>query len=144
MFDSISWKYEKPTTIDKITYFEKCHLWMFPDSFVDLCTKHNGGKPSKIFCYSYINNEKHERAIKRFLSFNEEDKENIWAITFNHLSDGHKEIPFAIDMFGNLFCFDSDFKIVFYNHESDNYEAVSDSFESFMESLYERMSGVVK
>lgn len=131
------WKYEKPTSRTNITRFEKSYQIIFPDSFISLCLMHNGGKPEKRFCYSYHDDKKIERIIRKFLSFNEEDRENIWSYSFNHLSDGHSEIPFAIDVFGNLFCFDKNFKIVFYNHESDNYESVADSFDEFMNSLYD-------
>lgn len=49
----------------------------------------------------------------------------------------NKYVPFAIDNYGNLICFDANNdKIVFVNHEDMSVEIIADNFNDFMNGLY--------
>lgn len=80
-----------------------------------------------------------ERELKSFLSFNKEDRETVWKIfDWNKEELANKYVPFGIDNFGNLICFDANNdKIVFVNHEDMSVEAIAENFDGFMSGLYE-------
>jgi len=81
-----------------------------------------------------------ERVIDNFVSFNE-DTYSIFDVTdWIHDDVGFANlIPFASDPFGNYFCFDKStnpMKIVWWFHETDDIEEISDDFDQFIASLY--------
>lgn len=130
----MEWKYVKQLkSVDLIKEYECLVKYTFCDSFRKCVIANNGGRPSKrIFDTDKVKG----RELKSFLSFNKEDRETVWKIFDWKLS--HKYIPFGIDNFGNLICFNmNNDKIIFFNHEDMTIEIIADDFDSFMNSLYE-------
>ena len=85
---------------------------------MEICVlNYNGGRPSNRI---FDTDSAKERELKSFLSFNKEDKETVWKIfSWNKDELKDKYIPFGIDNFGNLICFNADNdNIVFINHEN--------------------------
>lgn len=123
-------------SVDSIDDYECLMKYVFSDSFRRCVIANNGGRPNeKIF----DTNKAKGYELKSFLSFNKEDRETIWKVSdWNKEELSNKYIPFAIDNFGNLICFDINTdKIVFINHENMTIEIIADNFDSFMDSLYE-------
>lgn len=133
----MEWKYiKKLKSIDLIDDFECMAKYVFCDAFRNCVIANNGGRPSKrIFDTDKVK----ERELKSFLSFNKEDRETVWKIfECNKEELTNKYVPFGIDNFGNLICFDvNNDKIVFVNHEDMSVEAVAENFDCFMSGLCE-------
>lgn len=133
----MEWKYVKPlSSVENINEFECLVRYSFPKDFKIYVEEKNGGRPNK---KAFDTNIHKGHELKSFLSFNKEDKETVWKI-FNgnkeELSDRY--IPFAIDNFGNLICFNVDNdNIVFINHEDKNVEIAAENFTEFINGLYE-------
>ena len=132
----MKWKYVKPLeSIKNIDDYESFVRYSFPEDFRNCVIENNGGRP-EFRCFN--TDLAKERALKSFLSFNKNDRETVWKLfewSKDDLSD--KYIPFAIDNFGNLICFNAqDDRIVFLNHENSSVENISDSFSLFMNNLY--------
>lgn len=133
----MQWKYVKPIKDENlIGEFEKLADFKFPDAFKECVKQNNGGRPEhKVF----DTDKRKERGLKSFLSFNKDDSETVWKI-----SDWNKEelqdryIPFAIDNFGNLICFDAiNSRVVFVDVENGNIEMIASDFSGFLQKLYD-------
>lgn len=132
----MEWKYVKELkSVDLIDDYECLVNYVFCYSFRKCVTAHNGGRPSKRI---FDTDKAKKRELKSFLSFNKEDKETVWKIfEWNKEELTDKYVPFAIDNFGNLICFDAhNDKIVFVNHEDMSVETISNTFPDFMNMLY--------
>ena len=132
----MEWKYVKELkSVDLIDDYECAVKYVFCDSFRKCVIAHNGGRPSKRV---FDTDKAKERELKSFLSFNREDRETVWKIfEWNKEELTNKFIPFGIDNFGNMICFDANNdRVVFVNHEDMSIETIADSFDSFMSSLY--------
>lgn len=125
------WKYVKKIDLNKILEVEKHFNYKFPNNFVNFVLQYNGGKPiSKIF---YVNKEI-ERVFKTMLSFNKEDRENIY-IGFDTKYKNNL-IAVASDEVGNLICYERDTNnIVYWNHELDELQFVAYKWIDFVNSL---------
>ena len=133
----MEWKYiKKLKSIDLIDDFECMAKYVFCNAFRNCVIVNNGGRPSKRL---FDTDKVKERELKSFLSFNKEDRETVWKIfEWNKEELTNKYVPFGIDNFGNLICFDANNdKIVFVNHEDMSVEAVAENFDCFMSRLYE-------
>ncbi len=133
----MEWKYVKELkSVDLIDDYECVVKYVFCDSFRKCVIAHNGGRPSKRV---FDTDKAKERELKSFLSFNREDRETVWKIfEWSKEELANQYIPFGIDNFGNLICFEANNdKIVFVNHEDMSIETIADSFDSFMSCLYE-------
>lgn len=134
----MNWKYVKPLKSKKlIKNFESKFNYKFPNSFISIVNKYNGGRPEKALFDTDMSNQ---RAIKSLLSFNEGDKETMWKISEWNKSELNDEyISFAIDNFGNLICFSiEDNSVVFLELESLNIEKIADDFDTFINNLYSK------
>ncbi len=132
----MEWKYiKKLKSIDLISEYERLVNYAFCDSFRECVIACNGGRPDKKV---FNTNKEKEREIKSFLSFNREDRETVWKVfEWNREELSNRYIPFAIDNFGNIVCFDKENdNIVFLNHENSSIEFVADNFEIFLSKLY--------
>lgn len=131
----MEWKYVKPLeSIKLIEDFECMTKYVFGDSFKKCVLNYNGGKPTlEIF----DTETSKERAIKALLSFNHKDRETVWKIfEWNKEDLVNQYIPFGIDNFGNLICFDANNDhIVFLNHEDKHIEFVASNFDDFLNLL---------
>lgn len=133
----MNWKYVKPLeSSNLISEYEKIVGYSFCDSFKRCVASNNGGRPEK---RAFDTNKHNGREIKSFLSFNRDDKETVWKILeWNKTELAQKYVPFGIDNFGNLICFDSENDtIVFVNHEDLTVENIAENFESFIKKLYD-------
>ncbi len=133
----MEWKYVKKLSSESlIDGYEKIYHFKFPEVYKKCVLINNGGRPDK---KTFITKNKNEHTLKSFLSFNTEDKETVWEITeWNREELASKYIPFAIDNFGNLICFQKDNTyIAFINLDDMSCEIVSTSFDEFINSLYE-------
>lgn len=129
------WKYVKPLKNRNILdEFEKKYSYALPDKFKECVIKNNGGRPS---LNTFDTDIESNRVIKSFLSFNNDDKENIWEINEYFSTDcDMKYIAFAIDNFGNLICFSvDDNSIIFYEHEENKIEYIAESFTEYLSIL---------
>ena len=132
----MKWKYVKPLdSINNISEFECLVKYSFPEDFKKCVIKNNGGRP---FPCDFDTDKMKERTIKSFLSFNKGDKETIWKIYDCSKKElGNKYIPFAIDHFGNLICFNTENdNVIFFDHENLSVEKVKNNFKEFLDSLY--------
>lgn len=133
----MEWKYvKKLESVDLIGDYECLVKYVFVDSFRKCVIANNGGRPNKKV---FDTDKTKERELKSFLSFNKNDRETVWKIfEWNKEELTDKYIPFGIDNFGNLICFEaSNDKIVFVNHEDMSVEIIADNFDAFMSGLYE-------
>ena len=104
-----------------------------PQDFCEFIKLNNGGRPERELYDTY---RMKERGIKKFLSFNKDDKESVWmALSLDNNFVGHYA-PFAIDNYGNWLVFSKKGKVVFYNHEDETIELVANSFSEFLQKLY--------
>ena len=130
--ETIIWKYVKPlgnpTAVDE---FERLHGVAFPDDLKRVLIANNGGRPSLRY-YDLPNDL--DKEFKTLLSFNAEDKENIYA-RYPVDSDDKSMLPFASDSAGNLFVVKDD-GIWLWNHETDLSVFVASNFTAFMELLH--------
>ena len=100
----------------------------------------NGGRPEKNVVYLENGTEK---VVNSFLSFNEEDKDNIYKAKRRVKEDDCLLIPFARDPSGNYFCFKNR-QIIFYSHEDGKEYNITKSFEEFINSLQWGMKECLK
>ena len=131
----MKWRYVKKLNSENlINEFEDMVKYNFCDSFKQLVVKNNGGRPSNKLFVTY---QGKEHAIKSFLSFNKDDKETVWNVLEYNKYELFGFIPFAIDNFGNLICFQKgNDSIVFLNHESFCIDFIANNFDAFMNNLY--------
>jgi len=102
----------------------------FPKAYKDVIKRHNAGIPAR---NSIRINDNQVTDVKLLLSFDEEDEESIYAAYPFFSKRG--VVPFAVDSAGNYFCFDKD-KIVFWEHEVDEFIELTKNFTLFLEKLY--------
>ena len=103
------------------------------EDVVSFLKQHNGGRPDKK-CFD--TNLSKERMIKSLLSFNEDDRGSAHAVVPALKKDKSGLFPFASDPGGNYICIDAAGKIVFWLHETNEVEAISNSFTEFFLALY--------
>ncbi|MGL4607584.1 MAG: SMI1/KNR4 family protein [Eubacteriaceae bacterium] len=130
----ITFKYIKPLRdVACITDFEKEFECKFDKDFINCIKINNGGRPSvKVFDTSNTA----ERTIKKLLSFNKDDDENIWKANTFLKNINEALIAFAMDSFGNYICFQKDENnIVFFEQETETIEKVADNFDGFLKKL---------
>ncbi len=133
------WKYIEPLQSDDSIYeFEKIINYTFPNEFKKVVRSYNGGIPDK---RKIKLSSGHEVVFKRLLSFNKNDRENVFSV-FNWVSSHIKKglVPFGIDPAGNYFCFDynntNKGSIVFWDHEINKHSFVSNTFTQFLDMMY--------
>jgi len=130
-----------PSLIDE---FEEKMFHSFSKDFKDVFIKSNGGEPAvnSFFTYDLRADKttgralKKNRVIKRLLSFNKDDTENIWDAT-KMLEEKHGAfIPFATDCNGNYIVLNASNSVLFYDSNRDDFEFVAYSFSDFLSGLY--------
>lgn len=105
----------------------------FPKELSSLILENNAASPDK----NRIIIKDIERVLDSLLSFNETE---IDAMTFNsafQAVDNNLLIPFAMDPFGNFFCYMLDKNMVgYYDHEEQIIEETEYSLKQFIKNLY--------
>lgn len=119
-----SWKYvkklENPMVVRE--YLEE-HNIKLPEILVNCIEKYNGGRPENKVIRTSTNGE---HVFKTLLSYNHNDKETIYGI-YPELFRDTNLFPVASDAAGNYICYDLvDGKYVFYNHEIDEVEDITE------------------
>lgn len=133
----MEWKYvKKLINLDIISEFENMVGYNFCEAFKNCVVCYNGGRPSK---KTFNTNKKTGREIKSFLSFNKDDLETVWKLyEWCKKELDNRYIPFAIDNFGNLICFEiSNDNVIFINLENISIEFIANDFVSFLNKLYD-------
>ena len=111
----------------------------FPADFVEFILQHNAGCPKLcVFDTARVK----ERVFSRLLSFDENDKNNIFfdLRAFSDIMPKTSLVPFAIDPFGNCLCFDYNTTpptVVFWDHEVNETEFVASTFTELLSKLYD-------
>lgn len=128
----MEWKYVKPLkNTNNITEIEHRYNIQIPQTLKNVIIKYNGGRPEKRLFYTNKNTEK---VMKSLLSYNEEDKENVYI--FGEIFE-KGFIPFAITEFGDVICINNkNGNIELYLHELEEFEYVCENIEQFFNILY--------
>lgn len=152
---NMKWNFIKPLKSESsIDEFEELRGYKFQDSFRRCIIKNNGGRPE----FDTFDTERtQERCMGSLLSFNKDDKWTVWfsveayecKIDFAKQYDDIEEasaleeifnryVVFADTPFGDDIAFDkTDDSVVFIDHETLEVEKIADSFDAFLECLYD-------
>lgn len=130
---SIVWSYKidfkNPVLFDKL----KMYGINIPDELRTFICNYNGASPDK----NHIEINGKERVFDSVLSFNENDVDVATFKAAYQAIDSDEYIPFAIDPFGNHFCYSiKTRKIAFYEHEEEVFDQTNYSLDEFLEHLY--------
>lgn len=112
---------------------------ILPKDFKEVVKNYNGASPEK---EAFDTDTKKERVFERLLHFNLTKKGNILEV-LNWVKSNIEEnvYPFGEDPFGNYICFDyresNTPKIVFWDRDINRFEFVANSFEEFLNKLYD-------
>lgn len=128
------WKYVVKLTDDNaIEKVEEKTGVKIPDGFAGFINQNNGGSPTK----KHVDIGGVERVFGSVLSFNENDNNTEDVYLALKIVNKKNVIPFALDPFGNFFCYSGDTKtVVFWNHEEDKMTDTKMTFKSFIDSLH--------
>jgi len=133
--NNITWKYVKQIdNSNLVVEVMKVNNVVLPESYKSIVIENNGGRPS----LNIFNSErKKERVFLKLLSYNKADKDTIY-VALDVLNKKNNALyPFALDPFGNYICFNKrDMTIVFFDHETDQFEFIAKDFQSFMDMLF--------
>lgn len=128
-----NWKYVKKTTEEKIKSVESKYNVILPDDLKELVLKNNNGRPDP---NSFDTKKNKDRVIKKLLSFNEEDSDNIYTFANILLKETEGLFPFAIEPSGDLICLHNN-EIVHLNLETLEVEFISKTVSDFIDMLHE-------
>ena len=133
----LKWKYIKPLEDKKrINYIEKKCNFSIPEQLKEYIINYNGGIPS-INVFDSLNTK--ENLFGALISYNKSDSFNIdivLEIFYNNYRN-RDLLPFADDGCGNFICINiKTLEIVYFLHETEEIEFLSDNFNSFIECLY--------
>ena len=92
----------------------------------------NNGRPSACL---FDSPKAKEHVMKKLLSFNKEDVENIYKAKSVLDNEDMSLFPLANDPSGNLICL-RDNKIVYWHHETGEVEFLANTFTEFLNKLY--------
>lgn len=122
----IKWKYVKPIIDeDNVLNFLLQHGVNLPQQILDCIIENNGGRPSSTV---FNTNKSKERVFKSLLSYNSEDRENIYSV-YPHMFRGTELYPIGTDAAGNFICIDlqNDNTLILWEHESRRKELIDQS-----------------
>lgn len=128
----MDWKYKIDLNKDNAFFEMKQYYGIeLPEELTKLIEAANGASPVK--SNIKVNNE--EKVFGAILSFNNGDVDSIGIAM--KVVNNKTVIPFAIDPFGNYFCYRiKDGIIVYWNHEEDLFLDTSYSLNELLLSLY--------
>jgi cell wall assembly regulator SMI1 len=136
---NLNWQYVKPlqdpNAIAQLA--SEAGVKLSADIIADL-REHNGGRPDK---KTFDTVQTKERALKAFLSFNEDDKGSAFVILDALKKEQPGLLPFASDPGGDYVCITTEGKVVLWLHETNEVEAVANSFSEFLSALYAQLGG---
>lgn len=132
----LQWKYAKQLSDENlIKQYEMENEVELDKEFKNIIKQYNGGRPKPNVFDTQI---RKECVFKSLVSFNNDSNANIFEVT-KWINDGtnRKLVPFASEPSGNYICFTENKNIVSWIHETGNVEFISNSFNEFLNSLYE-------
>lgn len=128
------WKY-KVDLVDAGVFeeIEKDRGIDIPRALKDFISDYNAATPEKHFFM--INSD--EKVFGAVLSFNKNEQDIDSVFTALDVVKDKKNIPFAIDPFGNYICLDVNSGVVFFwNHETEEFYSSKKDLENFINDLY--------
>lgn len=108
-----------------------------PEYYTDMAIQFNGGRPNK----KTLNSSENDLSIRSFLRVDKTNDPSSISYVYEIVKKINDRLfPFADDSFGNYFCFlpssnNSNVEVVFVDMEIEKIILLSDSFESFINSL---------
>lgn len=127
----IEWKFASPISIEKVDEVAKMENTILPSFLKKVISEGNNGTPSKN-AFSFGNNEED---FKTLLSYNPNDKENVYKAIKILKEAGQHLYPFANDPAGDLICLEGT-KVVLWDHETNTIIPLSNNVEDFFNSLH--------
>ena len=140
MEKKLQWDFVLPLKdAGSIDEFERKVGFKFPQSFRDCVIANNAGYPNRD---TFDTDKEEQRTFKSLLSFNREDKENVF--DYYDWSDedfeelGKQYVAFASSCFGDPIAFDPETGyVIFVDHETLDIELIAKTFDEFLEKLYD-------
>jgi hypothetical protein len=110
-----------------------------PSDFAECLLKNNAGYPTPNVFDTKLGTQ---HIFNNLLPFDESEDENIFKVYRFISEETEREdiLPFARDSFGNYICFDfseNPSTVVFWQHETNDIDAVCKSFTDLINMLYE-------
>lgn len=132
--DIMEWKFIKRLEdVNEIKEFEIQKGCKLPRDLRLCIIANNGGRPERKVFDTAVSKG---RMIKKLLSLNYDDVENIWDAYNVMQQENKKLVPFASDPGGNFICFNKDSgEIYLWLHETNTAEYVAESFKDFLDKL---------
>lgn len=128
------WNFKIDLTDENVfSEIEKQRMISFPEDLKNLIMKYNAASPSEYLFMAGVS----ERIFGGMLSFNknEENIDSVFSVL--NIVEDKNYIPFAVDPFGNLICYDIKNKeVAFWDHETDEFTSTHKDLDSFIDSLY--------
>ena len=130
----MEWKFIKRLEdVNEIKEFEIQKGCKLPRDLRLCIIANNGGRPERKVFDTAVSKG---RMIKKLLSLNYDDVENIWDAYNVMQQENKKLVPFASDPGGNFICFNKDSgEIYLWLHETNTAEYVAESFKDFLDKL---------
>lgn len=131
---SMEWKY-KINLNDENIFLKVSELagTECPDGLKELICEANGASPGN----PYILIDGKERILGAILSFNEDEHEAEDVFTALDIIGKKQKIPFAVDPFGNYYCYSGETQTVMYwEHEENKFVDTGMSLQEFLDNLY--------
>ena len=151
----MEWYFVKPLeSVELIDEFEEFVGYKFPVSFRNCVKENTGGSPEP---NAFDTEFSKERELENFRSFNKNNRCNMWDMVEiysqnieilkknedydfldAYINIAENYVIFADAAFGNLIAFDrADDSVVFIDHETQETEKIADSFDEFINGLYD-------
>ncbi len=132
----MEWLYgDKLESVELIKEFEEQINYKFSKDFKNFILENNGACP---FPNTFDGKVSKENVFDHLMSFNKDDKGNIWNANFKSDYKSDKYIIFGICSFGDFLCFDRKTNNVIYlEHETMKTEEIASTFTKFINSLYD-------
>lgn len=130
----MDWKYKIDVTNQNVfSDIEKKYGVMISEELRALILTANAATPSK---YNFMLGTT-ERVVGAILSFNEGETDTDTVYAALSIMEDKSLVPFAIDPFGNYFCYSNkDNKVVFWDHETNGVSSTDKGLSEFLNSLY--------
>ena len=129
---NISWRRSSTINEEVFDEVENQYGIKLPEDIKKIFLSSNNGRPS-VYVFDSPNAKEH--VLKKLLSFNKEDIENVYEAKTVVDNDDKSLFPLANDPSGNLICL-KESKIVYWHHETGEVEFLANTFTEFLESLY--------
>ena len=128
----MNWKYIKATNTECIEKVDKDFFVNLPRDLKDIILKFNNGRPENS---TFDTDKSTGRQFKKLLSFNREDRENVYFFVDIVRQFDNELFPIANDPAGNFICLKNS-EIVFLNIESGKTEFIANSITDLISKLY--------